>query len=83
MSAPATKKLTANQGVRKRDVLMANFIGGIAWGLGSVIGATIIVAILVWVLNTLGLFDYFKDYLPQTSYNRIQIHRTPSQSPDS
>jgi hypothetical protein len=82
MSAPATKKLTANQGVRKRDVLMANFIGGIAWGLGSVIGATIIVAILVWGLNLLGLFDYFKDYFPETSYNKVKMQKVvPSQSP--
>lgn len=65
MSLPATKKLTANQGVRKKDVIFANFIGGIAWGLGSVIGATIIVAIIVYFLNLLGLFDAFKDYLPQ------------------
>jgi hypothetical protein len=32
MSAPGTKKLTANQGVKKRDVLLANFIGH--YGLG-------------------------------------------------
>ncbi len=71
MTAP-TKKLTANQGVRKREVLLANFLGGIAWGLGSVIGATIIVAILVWVLTTVGLFDIVKDYFPQNALNRIQ-----------
>jgi len=65
MLLPASKKLTANFTVRKRDVLFANFIGGIAWGLGSVIGASIIVAIFVWVLNLLGLFDLVKDYFPQ------------------
>jgi len=65
MLLPASKKLTANATVRKRDVLFANFIGGIAWGLGSVIGASIIVAIFVWVLNLLGLFDLVKDYFPQ------------------
>ena len=64
MSLPATKKLTANQGVRKREVLIANFMGGIAWGLGSVIGATIIVAIIASVLNLFGLFDFFKDFFP-------------------
>jgi hypothetical protein len=63
-----TKKLTAYQGVKKREVLLANFLGGIAWGLGSVIGATIIVAIIVWVLTTLGLFDFVKDYFPQGRY---------------
>lgn len=72
MAVPATKKLTANTSVRKRDVLVANFLGGIAWGLGSVIGATIIVAILVWVLTMLGLFDFVKDYFPQSAYNKVQ-----------
>jgi hypothetical protein len=75
MSVPKTKKLSANEGVRKREVLIANFIGGIAWGLGSVIGATIIVAILVWVLNILGLFDFVKDYFPRSSYSNVQINR--------
>ncbi len=64
MAVPASKKLTANTNVRKRDVLVANFLGGIAWGLGSVIGATIIVAIIVYILNLLGLFDFVKDYFP-------------------
>lgn len=68
MSGPGTKKLTANQGIKKRDVFLANLIGGIAWGLGSVIGATIIVTIVVWVLTALGLFDFVKDYFPQGSY---------------
>lgn len=72
MALPATKKLTANAHVKKRDVLIANFLGGIAWGLGSVIGATIIVAILVWVLTMVGLFDFVKDYFPQGAYNKIQ-----------
>lgn len=72
MAVPATKKLTANSIVRKRDVLVANFLGGIAWGLGSVIGATIIVAILVWILTSLGLFDFVKDYFPQSAMNRIE-----------
>jgi len=63
--ADPTKKLTAYQGVKKREILLSNFLGGIAWGLGSVIGASIIVAIFVWVLNLLGLFDLVKDYFPQ------------------
>ncbi len=77
--ADPTKKLTAYQGVRKREILISNFLGGIAWGLGSVIGATIIVAILVWVLTIVGLFDFVKDYFPQTSYSRTQQPRPTPQ----
>ena len=68
----STRKITANGNVSKKNVLLVNFLGGIAWGLGSVIGATIIVAILVWLLNTLGLFNFVKDYIPQNIYIRPQ-----------
>lgn len=78
MSAPSTKKLTANQGVKKRDVLLANFLGGMAWGLGSVIGATLFVALIVWILTMVGLFDFVKDYFPQSAYNRVQFEKQTS-----
>ena len=76
MSAYSTRKISANTSVSKKNVLLVNFLGGIAWGLGSVIGATIIVALLVWLLNTLGLFDFVKDYFPQGSVSKIQIQRS-------
>ena len=77
MPAYSTRKITANTSVSKKNVLLVNFLGGIAWGLGSVLGATVIVAILVYILNTLGLFDFVKDYFPQAGYNRVQIQRDP------
>jgi len=73
MAAFNNKKLTGNQWVRKKDILFANFLGGVAWGLGSVIGATIFVAVLVWILNLLGLFDFVKDYFPRNSYSSIKF----------
>lgn len=75
MSPYSTRKITANGNVSKKNVLIVNFLGGIAWGLGSVIGATIIVAILVWILNTLGLFSFVKDYFPENIYIRPQIQQ--------
>lgn len=36
---------------KKRHIIIANFLGGLAWGLGTVIGATIIAAILISVLR--------------------------------
>ena len=41
--------------MRKRDVMIANFLGGLAWGLGTVIGATLIAAI---VISVLGYFNF-------------------------
>lgn len=75
MAALNTRKLNAGTNIRKRDVLLANFIGGLAWGLGSVIGATIIVALLVWILNVLGLFDIYNNYFPKNPYSSIQLYR--------
>lgn len=75
MAALSTRKLNANSSIRKRDVLLANFIGGLAWGLGSVIGATIIVALLVWILNILGLFDIVRDYFPQQPYGNFKLYK--------
>ena len=76
MPAYSTRKITDNTNVSKKNVLIVNFLGGIAWGLGSVIGATIVVATLVCLLNTLGIFSYVKDYFPENIYIRPQIKST-------
>jgi len=31
-----------------------NFIGGLAWGFGVILGATVVVTLVLWVLNQLG-----------------------------
>lgn len=38
---------------RKRHLMMSNFLGGIAWGFGGVIGATLVVALVLFILNWL------------------------------
>lgn len=57
--------LTANQHMRKKDILVGNFLGGLAWGLGSVIGATIVVAILVWFLSFINFVPVIGDFTHQ------------------
>ncbi len=39
--------------LKKRHIIVGNFLGGLAWGVGSVLGATIVIAILVSVLRTI------------------------------
>jgi hypothetical protein len=51
MTPQIEKHLKANMNMRKRDIIMANFLGGLAWGLGTVIGATIVAAIVISILN--------------------------------
>ena len=61
------KHLHANMTDRKRDIMVANFLGGLAWGLGTVIGATVIVAILFAVLKPLNFLPGIDTILEQMS----------------
>ena len=37
--------------IRKRNVLMNNFMGGIAWGMGATIGVSIILASMAFLVK--------------------------------
>lgn len=43
--------ITANLDRKKREVMLANFLGGLSWGFGTVVGATVVVALLIWILS--------------------------------
>jgi hypothetical protein len=55
-SEQVERHLTANMNISKKDILLGNFLGGLAWGVGSVVGAGIIVAAVGVALNALGVF---------------------------
>lgn len=59
--------MTENKALRKRGVMMRSFLGGIAWGVGSVIGATVIVAILLTLLHSIGWVPVLGDIANQIS----------------
>jgi hypothetical protein len=59
------KHLTANMNIKKRNILLANFLGGLAWGIGTVIGATLIVALIGTFLGFFGVFEPFANILPE------------------
>ena len=65
------QKLTANLTMTKKDIILANFLGGLSWGVGTVIGASVIVVVFGWVLNILGFFDVFKQF-PQIPSGPLQ-----------
>ena len=48
--------LKANMNISKKDIIVGNFLGGIAWGIGTVVGASVVVAAVLWFLNSLGVF---------------------------
>jgi Domain of unknown function (DUF5665) len=36
-------------------MMLNNFLGGISWGIGTFVGATLVVGIVVWILGQTGL----------------------------
>jgi hypothetical protein len=42
----------ANGNMRKRTIMLNNFLGGLAWGFGTVVGATLVVAIIYSALKS-------------------------------
>ncbi len=73
------KHLTAGMNLKKRQIIVANFLGGIAWGVGTVIGATVVVALffsLIRVFNFLPLVGDLTKQLPESGNTRsIQLNR--------
>lgn len=54
--------LTAFMDIKKKDIFIGNFIGGLAWGVGSVLGATIVVGTLVWTLKSINWVPVIGDF---------------------
>lgn len=54
MTPEINHHLSANAHMRRKDIMLGNFLGGLAWGFGSVVGATIVVAILLGTLTLVG-----------------------------
>ena len=50
----ALEVLFASKFIDKKSLYFHNFLRGIAMGAGSVIGATVVIALLIWILS---LFD--------------------------
>jgi len=57
----------------RREVYTMNFVRGVFFGLGSVIGGTLVIALIIWVLSWLadipGGFGDFIQYIVDTVQN--------------
>lgn len=58
-------RLTANYHLSNKRIIFKNFIGGIAWGVGSIIGATLIVAFLLGILQFINFIPFVGDFVTQ------------------
>lgn len=47
------RRLTANYYLSKKQIILNNFIGGIAWAVGTVVGASIVVGTIIWILHSI------------------------------
>lgn len=63
----------------KKQIIINNFIGGIAWGLGATIGVTIFFTILGFILGKINWIPFIGDfvtkvnvYVSQKSLNLLQ-----------
>lgn len=52
--------IETNERLIKRLTLWRHFVGGLISGAGATIGAIIAIAILVWILNRLAVFDLLR-----------------------
>jgi len=59
---------------RRGQVYWMNFVRGISFGIGSVIGATVVIALILWVLHQLvglpGVGHFFQDII-----NTVQSYK--------
>lgn len=49
---------------RRRRIYQINFVRGLFFGLGSVLGGTLLLALLIWLLNmAVGLAPFLSDFI--------------------
>lgn len=70
MTPQIESHLKANSNMRKRDIIVGNFLGGLAWGFGTVVGATLVVAILFYTLKAVGIFDPLMPFFENSPVGR-------------
>lgn len=58
-------RLTANFHLSNKRIVYKNFIGGIAWGVGSVIGATMIVGLFLGAIQFFDFIPIVGDFISQ------------------
>ena len=57
MTPEIRNHLSANSHLSKRRIIINNFFGGLSWGLGSALGATIILAGLIKILSAFPILN--------------------------
>ncbi len=68
MTPQINQHLSANSTMTRKEIMVNNFLGGLSWGFGTVVGATIVAAIVISILRIFGFIPGINDLLNQTSH---------------
>lgn len=49
----------------RKEIIINNFIGGVAWGLGATVGLSIVIAILGIILSKINLIPIVGEFVSQ------------------
>ena len=63
------ERYNANEHVNWKNIVTKNFVGGISWGLGTVIGASFVLSVLISALHSL-------DFIPAVADFVLQVQNT-------
>lgn len=81
MDAEIRKILAGNGVFSKRSIMVRSFFGGVAWGVGSVIGATLLIALLLAILSTLNNIPFLGNIATSISQTINQSVTRPQTGP--
>jgi hypothetical protein len=59
----------------RKEIMVNNFLGGLSWGFGTVIGATIVAAIVIWVLGFFNFVPGIHELLNSPQVKGVQTQR--------
>lgn len=65
---------------KKRHIMLDNFLGGIAWGLGTVVGISIIAVVAGFLISKIDLIPIIGDWLANVlHYTQASLNRNTIQ----
>lgn len=77
MTPQIEEHLSAKMVFTKKQIMLNNFLGGFSWGIGSVIGAIIVVVVLGYILKALGIFTDIGAFFSQIVDLNQQLKQVP------
>ncbi|MDO8451676.1 MAG: DUF5665 domain-containing protein [bacterium] len=58
-------RLAASEYLPYKTIFLKNLTGGIAWGFGSIIGASVVLSVVIWVLRQIDFIPVLGAYITQ------------------